>query len=109
MFYCFSFNIRIVTTVSIAKNTINITKKLVFSIDALTAVLFKIGRTKRKQINIFIVVTIKNDMPNKSKLRERTRNIITIKTIENTPKKRYKLTSEYEKESWAIPVESKTN
>jgi hypothetical protein len=54
-------------------------------------------------------VTIKNDMPNKSKLRERTRNTIAIKTIENTPKKRYKLTSEYEKESWAIPVESKTN
>jgi hypothetical protein len=72
-------------------------------------VLFKIGRTKRKQINIFKVVTIKNDMPNKSKLRERTRNTIAIKTIENTPKKRYKLTSEYEKESWAIPVESKTN
>lgn len=109
MFYCFSFNIRIVTTVSIAKNTINITKKLVFSIDALMAVLFKIGRAKRKQVNIFRVVTIKNDMPNKSKLRERTRSTIAIKTIENTPKKRYKLTSEYEKEPWAIPVESKTN
>jgi len=109
VFYCFSFNIRIVTTVSIAKNTINITKKLVFSIDALTVVLFNIGRTKRKQINIFKVVTIKKDMPNKSKFRERTRNTIAIKTVENTPKKRYKLTREYEKESWAIPVESKTN
>lgn len=61
---------------------------------ALTATLFKIGRAKRKQINIFKVVTIKNDMPNKSKLRERIWNKATKRILENIPKKRYKLKRE---------------
>lgn len=46
-------------------------KKLIFSIAAVDEILFKIGRTKRKQAIIFTVVTIKKDIPTKSKFRER--------------------------------------
>lgn len=107
MFYCFSFNIRIVTTVSIAKNTINITKKLVFSIDAVSEMLFKIGRTNRKQVIIFTLVTIKKDIPTKSKLRERTWNTVNSRIIEKMPKKRYKLKRECENAPTVIPIDSK--
>lgn len=72
VFYCFSFNISIVTMVSIAKKTINIIKKLVFSIAAVTEMLFKIGRKNKAQTINFTVVAIKKDMPTKSKLRFRT-------------------------------------
>jgi hypothetical protein len=109
VFYCFSFNIRIATRVSIAKKTINITKKLIFSTGAVTETLLKIGRTKKKQVIIFTVVTIKKDMPSKSKLRERTWNKTSISAIENIPKKRYKLRREYEKSSVLISMPAKIN
>ena len=107
MFYCFSFNISIVILVSIAKKTINITKKLVFSIDAVSEMLFKIGRTNRKQVIIFTLVTIKKDIPTKSKLRERTWNTVNSRIIEKMPKKRYKLKREYENAPSVIPIDSK--
>lgn len=106
-FYCFSFNISIVTVVSIAKKTINITKKLVFSIDAVTEILFKIGRTNRTQVIIFTLVTIKKDIPTKSKLRERTWNTVNKRSIEKIPKKRYKLKREYAKASTTIAIDLK--
>ncbi|BDB54238.1 hypothetical protein GENT5_05430 [Flavobacterium ammoniigenes] len=58
---------RIVTRVSIAKKTINSIKKLIFSIPEVDDMLFKIGRTNTKQVIIFTVVTIKKDIPTKSK------------------------------------------
>jgi hypothetical protein len=58
--------------VSIAKKTINIIKKLVFSIAAVTEMLFKIGRKNKAQTINLTVVAIKKDMPTKSKLRFRT-------------------------------------
>ena len=94
VFYCFSFNINIVTLVSIAKKTINSTKKFVFSKAAVTEMLFKIGRRNKEQIIIFTVVTIKKDMPTKSKLRLRTRNTVTNTPMKKTPNKKYKLTRE---------------
>jgi lipopolysaccharide export LptBFGC system permease protein LptF len=108
VFYCFSFNILIVTTVSNAKNTINSIKKLVFSITEVEEMLFKIGRTNMKQVIIFTVVTIKKVIPTKSKLRARIWNTDNNRSKEKIPKNRYKLKSEYEKKSWAIPINSKT-
>ena len=94
VFYCFSFNISIVTRVSIAKKTINIIKKLVFSIAAVTEMLFKIGRKNKEQIIIFTLVAIKKDIPAESKLRLRTWNTVNTTPIERIPNKRYKLTRE---------------
>lgn len=107
--YCFSFNITIVTMVSIAKKTINITKKLIFSIGAVIEILFKTGRTKIKQTNIFMLVTIKKDRPVKSKLRALTSKTVNKIPIEKRPKKRYKLSSEYENVADLISINSKTN
>lgn len=80
--------------VSIAKKTINIIKKLVFSIAAVTEMLFKIGRKNKAQTINFTVVAIKKDMPTKSKLRFRTWKTVTSTPMEKRPNKRYKLTRE---------------
>lgn len=93
--------------VSIDKKTINIPKKLIFSIGAVLEMLFKMGRTKTKHATIFRVVIIKKDMPTKSKLRALTRKTVRKIATEKSPKKRYKLRSEYEKASCLIPIHSK--
>lgn len=107
VFYCFSFNISIVTPVSIAKNTINITKKLVFSIAAVAEILFKIGRKNKEQIIIFTLVAIKKDMPTESKLRLRTWNTVNTTPIERIPNKRYKVKREHVKALRVIPEDIK--
>ncbi len=94
VFSRFSFNISIVTTVSIAKKAINSTKKLIFSIDAEAETLFKIGPKNKEQTINFTVVAIKKDMPTESKLRFRTWNTVTNTPMEKTPNKTYKLTRE---------------
>jgi len=108
VFCRFSFNISIVTTVSIAKKTINSTKKLVFSIADVTETLFKIGRKNNEQTIIFTVVAIKKDMPTESKLRFRTWNTVANIPMEKTPNKKYKLKRENVNVSRAIPTDTNT-